>query len=139
MRQLLTWCATRAMHPKPQGTSFEEASARSAARVIEEELLRDIANKSELSDWFSREEAPAPVVPLPERPHPKNVDNAARIANVEEQLKRYVLDCYHCNNPLTILGYDQRKRHLKHYCDHHRCPSLSNSSEMQIRIQTKTR
>lgn len=88
MRQLLTWCATRAMHPKPQGTNFEEASARSAARVIEEELLKDLANKSELSDWFSREDAPAPVVPLPERPNPKNVQNTAKITELEEQIKR---------------------------------------------------
>lgn len=88
MRQLLTWCATRAMHPKPQGTNFEEASARSAARVIEEELLKDLANKSELSDWFTREDAPEPVVPLPEKPNPKNSQNAEKIAELEEQIRR---------------------------------------------------
>ena len=88
MRQLLTWCATRAMHPKPQGTTFEEASARSAARVIEEELLKDLANKSELSDWFSREDAPARVVSRPERPNPRNIQNAEKIAELEEQFKR---------------------------------------------------
>ncbi|KAK5310732.1 hypothetical protein LTR70_009267 [Exophiala xenobiotica] len=88
MRQLLTWCATRAMHPKPQGTNFEEASARSAARVIEEELLKDLANKSELSDWFIREDAPEPVVPLPEKPNPKNTQNAEKIAELEEQIRR---------------------------------------------------
>ena len=30
MRQLLTWCATRALDAKPIGTNFEDASARSA-------------------------------------------------------------------------------------------------------------
>lgn len=90
MRQLLAWCATRATHAKCQGTSFAESSATSAARVIEEELLKDLANKSELSDWFSREEAATPVVPLPERAHPKNAENAAKIVEVEEQLRRYV-------------------------------------------------
>lgn len=89
MRQLLTWCATRAMHPKPQGTSFEEASATAAARVIEEELLKDLANRSELSDWFGREDVPAPVVPLPERPNPKNMQNTEKLAELEEQIKRY--------------------------------------------------
>ncbi|KAK5097414.1 hypothetical protein LTS08_006826 [Lithohypha guttulata] len=88
MRQLLTWCATRNMHPKPQGTTFEEASARSAARVIEEELLKDLADKSEMSDWFNREDTGASVVPLPERPHPKNLENATKIVEVEEQLRR---------------------------------------------------
>lgn len=88
MRQLLTWCATRAMHPKPQGMNFEESSAISAARVIEEEVLKDLANKSELSDWFSREDASTPAVPLPERPNPKNVLNVEKITELEEQVKR---------------------------------------------------
>ena len=78
------------MHPKPQGTSYAEASAKSVARVIEEELLKDIANKSELSEWFSREDDPAPAVPLPERPNPKNVSNAEKIHELEEQIKRCV-------------------------------------------------
>jgi len=88
MKQLLTWCATRSMHPKPQGMNFEEASAMSAARVIEEEVLKDLANKSELSDWFSREDMPAPAVPLPERPNPKNVQNIEKITELQEQISR---------------------------------------------------
>lgn len=88
MKQLLTWCATRATHPKPQGRNFEEASAMSAARVIEEEVIKDLANKSELSDWFSREDDSAPAVPLPERPNPKNVQNTKKIAELEEQIRR---------------------------------------------------
>lgn len=91
MRQLLTWCATRAMHPKPQGTSYAEASAKSVARVIEEELLKDIANKPELSEWFSRDDDPAQAVPLPERPNPKNVSNMDKITELEEQIRRYVM------------------------------------------------
>lgn len=90
MRQLLTWCATRAMHPKPQGTSYAEASARSVARVIEEELLKDLANKPELSEWFSREDDAVPAVPLPERPNPKNTSNTTKIGELEEQIRRYV-------------------------------------------------
>src|ERR1700743_3237402 len=75
MRQLLTWCAERALDEKPMGTQFEDSSARQAgwwtpgsriwakltcspARVIEEELLKELSNKSELSDWFTREEIP---------------------------------------------------------------------------------
>ncbi|EXJ79250.1 hypothetical protein A1O3_08751 [Capronia epimyces CBS 606.96] len=88
MRQLLTWCATRALDEKPMGAEFEDASARAAARVVEEELLKDLSNKSELSDWFGREDAPIQKRPLPERPNPKNLQNIEKIAELEEQIKR---------------------------------------------------
>lgn len=58
------------------------------ARVIEEELLKDLANKSELSDWFSREDVPVQQFPLPERPNPKNAQNVEKIAELEEQIQR---------------------------------------------------
>lgn len=86
MRQLLTWCGTRAMGEKSAGGEFEDQSARMAARVIQEELLKDLANRSEMSDWFSREDAPAPMKPLHTRPNPKNEQNATRIKELEEQI-----------------------------------------------------
>lgn len=79
------------MHPKPQGTNYAEASARSVARVIEEELLKDLANKPELSEWFSRDDDPVSAVPLPERPNPKNISNAEKISELEEQIRRCVV------------------------------------------------
>ncbi|RMZ75739.1 hypothetical protein DV737_g5138, partial [Chaetothyriales sp. CBS 132003] len=93
MRQLLTWCATRAMDQKAMGGTFEEASAVAAARVMEEELLKDLSNRSELSDWFTREDEPPgrrqeEVPAMPERPNPKNVQNAAKIVELEGQIKR---------------------------------------------------
>ncbi|KAK5330457.1 hypothetical protein LTR93_002046 [Exophiala xenobiotica] len=88
MKQLLTWCATRALDEKPIGTDFEDSSARSAARVIQEELLKGLANESKLSDWFSREDALVQQKPLPERPNPKNVQNIEKIEELEEQIKR---------------------------------------------------
>jgi kinetochore protein Mis13/DSN1 len=54
MRQLLTWCATRAMGEKSTGSNTGKESEILAARVIQEELLKDFSNKSEMSDWFSR-------------------------------------------------------------------------------------
>lgn len=107
MRQLLTWCAERALDEKPKGTEFEDSSARQAgwfnmimvrrtvliilpARVIEEELLKELSNKSELSDWFAREEVVAPKKPLPVRPNPRNVQNLEKMAELEEQIQRYV-------------------------------------------------
>lgn len=88
MRQLLTWCATRSLDQKPMGASFEVSSAIAAARVIQDELLKDLGNKSELSDWFSREDVAAPAIELPQRPNPKNVQNVEKIAELERQIER---------------------------------------------------
>lgn len=89
MRQLLTWCATRCLDQKPFGAEFEDASAVAAARVIEEELLKDLANRSEFSDWFAREDVLEPPKELPQRPNPKNLQNADKIKELEEQIQRY--------------------------------------------------
>ncbi|KAL9111794.1 MAG: hypothetical protein Q9227_003853 [Pyrenula ochraceoflavens] len=88
MRQLLTWCATRAMGEKLLGAEFEDQSARMAARVIEEELLKDLANRSEMSDWFGREDVPPPIKPVVRKPNPKNVQNEEKIRELEAQIKR---------------------------------------------------
>ncbi|KAI4665582.1 uncharacterized protein J4E78_003044 [Alternaria triticimaculans] len=70
MKQLLTWCGSRALPAKPSG-DVKNANAimagmskrsradktktdRSAARAIQQELIDDFASKPELSDWFSR-------------------------------------------------------------------------------------
>ena len=90
MRQLLTWCGTRAIGEKPTGIDFEEVSAKQAARVIQEELLKELANKSELSDWFGREDVQQPQAPLQERPHPKNIQNEQKILELEDQIRRFV-------------------------------------------------
>jgi len=50
--------------------------------------LKDIANNSEMSDWFAREDAPKPSLPMEERPHPRNVQNLEKIKELEEQIKR---------------------------------------------------
>jgi kinetochore protein Mis13/DSN1 len=94
MRQLLTWCATRSLDQKAFGEEFEDSSTRTAARAIEEELLKDLANRSELSDWFSREDIPEAPKEIPERPNPKNRQNAEKITELEQQIKRY--PCSRC-------------------------------------------
>jgi kinetochore protein Mis13/DSN1 len=88
MKQLLTWCATRCFDQRERGGTFEDASAVAAARVIEEELLKDLANRSDLSDWFSREDVVPPPKELPERLNPKNLQNAEKIRELSEQIKR---------------------------------------------------
>jgi kinetochore protein Mis13/DSN1 len=58
-----------------------------AARVIQEELLQDFSNKSELSDWFGREDADPPALVV-RKPNPKNLQNAEKIKELEEQIQR---------------------------------------------------
>jgi kinetochore protein Mis13/DSN1 len=105
MRQLLTWCATRALGDKPTGARPEDASVRLAgmslqvpfikdrltcvARVIQEELLKDFSTNSELSNWFGREDVNPPAVVV-KKPNPKNIQNADKIKELEEQIQRYV-------------------------------------------------
>ncbi|KAN0083260.1 Mis12-Mtw1 protein family domain containing protein [Elaphomyces granulatus] len=91
MKQLLTWCATRAMGSKPSGSRSDDDSARLAARVIQEELLQDFSNKSELSDWFGREDADPPALVV-RKPNPKNLQNAEKIKELEEQIQRLQIE-----------------------------------------------
>ncbi|EFE41541.1 Mis12-Mtw1 family protein [Trichophyton verrucosum HKI 0517] len=87
MRQLLTWCATRALGEKPTGSRSEDESARLAARVIQEELLKDFGDRSDLTDWFSRPETTTPAVVI-KKPNPKNIQNADKIKELEEHIRR---------------------------------------------------
>ncbi|KAL9129420.1 MAG: hypothetical protein Q9217_002125 [Psora testacea] len=85
MRQLLTWCGTRALGNKPSFRG-ENGNAILAAREIQSQLLKDFTRKSNLSDWFSRDERPPP--PSPPKPNPKNAANQAKIQELEQQLAR---------------------------------------------------
>ncbi|OQD89661.1 hypothetical protein PENANT_c002G02665 [Penicillium antarcticum] len=88
MRQLLIWCATRALGDKPSGGSnSDDQSARLAARVIQEELLREFSSNSELSNWFSREEVNPPAV-IVKKPNPRNVQNTEKIKELEEHIQK---------------------------------------------------
>jgi len=105
MKQLLTWCGSRALPAKPSG-DVKNANAIMAARAIQQELIDDFASKPELSDWFSRvrgwasvryefgliviqeETAPPPVV---KKPNPQNEMNKAKLEELEDEVKRYVL------------------------------------------------
>ncbi|KAL4775426.1 Mis12-Mtw1 protein family-domain-containing protein [Aspergillus nidulans var. acristatus] len=86
MRQLLIWCGTRALLEKPSGSRSGDESARLAARVIQEELVKDFASNSELSNWFSREDT-APTVVV-KKANPKNLQNQDKIKELEEQIQK---------------------------------------------------
>jgi kinetochore protein Mis13/DSN1 len=85
MKQLLTWCGSRALPEKPSGT-VKNANAIMAARAIQQELIDDLASKPELSDWFSREETAPPTVV--KKPNPQNVKNQATLEEFEQEVKR---------------------------------------------------
>ncbi|KAI9669504.1 MAG: hypothetical protein M1829_005093 [Trizodia sp. TS-e1964] len=85
MRQLLTWCGERALGEKPSPDA-EDGHAKLAARVIEEELLKEFSTRGELSNWFDREEVPTAPILLKE--NPRNRDNAEKLKELERQLER---------------------------------------------------
>ncbi|OKP13398.1 Kinetochore protein mis13 [Penicillium subrubescens] len=87
MRQLLIWCATRALPDKPSGSHSEEISARLAARAIQEEILKEFSSNSDLSNWFSREDVNPPTVVV-KKPNPRNVQNTDKIKELEEQIQK---------------------------------------------------
>ncbi|KAL9096043.1 MAG: hypothetical protein Q9165_001565, partial [Trypethelium subeluteriae] len=85
MKQLLTWCGTRALPSKPSGI-VEGSNAIMAARVIQEELLKEFSSRSELSDWFNREDT-TPAV-LVKKPNPRNIQNAAKLKELEQEIEK---------------------------------------------------
>jgi kinetochore protein Mis13/DSN1 len=91
-KQLLTWCASRALIDKPKPTEASntiETIAIESARQIQEELIKDFATKSEFSDWWS--ERDMPISTLPKKPNPRNVRNEAKIKELEAEIQRLVV------------------------------------------------
>ncbi|SMR44292.1 unnamed protein product [Zymoseptoria tritici ST99CH_1A5] len=94
MRCLLGWCGTRAMPAKPDPPKEStpaanlEFQALQAARVIQEELSLDLISNGLLSDWFSRDEAVPPQIPLRKKANPRNIANAAKAEELERELER---------------------------------------------------
>ncbi|CAL5867908.1 uncharacterized protein PFLUO_LOCUS2130 [Penicillium psychrofluorescens] len=58
-----------------------------AARVIQEELLKELESNSELSNWFGREDLNPPAVVV-KKPNPRNVQNTDKIKELEEQIQK---------------------------------------------------
>lgn len=105
MRQLLIWCATRALEEKPSSSHSEDRSAALAgiffssyvsewshtnglpARVIQDEVLKEFSSNSELSNWFSREDVNPPTVVV-KKPNPRNVQNTEKIKELEAQIQK---------------------------------------------------
>ncbi|KAH8599178.1 Mis12-Mtw1 protein family-domain-containing protein [Bisporella sp. PMI_857] len=85
MKQVLTWNGERALGEKPSHGDPDSAASL-AARVIKESLLKDFANKSEFSDWFSREELAIPTK-IVKTPNPRNIEIEENLAGLEFRIK----------------------------------------------------
>lgn len=112
MKQLLTWCGERALSEKPpHGTHGSSAVlggecpvrtldlhradvltlslfSLETARAIQDQLLKDFGSRGEFSDWFSREDEPAPKRPIILKPNPINIQHDAKIAELEAKIER---------------------------------------------------
>lgn len=94
MKALLTWCGERALSAKPKHGS-KNAGVVHGARAIQDQLLKDFSARSDFSDWFSRDEEPDKAVVL--LPNPRNTELDERMAQLEENIKRY-------HTPLSTLN-----------------------------------
>ncbi|GAM87908.1 hypothetical protein ANO11243_059360 [Dothideomycetidae sp. 11243] len=92
MKQLLVWCGNRALGEKLKlGEKVKEGERQAvhAARVVQEELLADFATRNTLSNWFDRPDDSAQgVSSLVKKPNPRNIQNAAKLAELEAELAR---------------------------------------------------
>lgn len=55
--------------------------------MIQEELLQDFSNNSELSNWLDREDLNPPAVVV-KKPNPRNVQNTDKIKELEEHIQK---------------------------------------------------
>ncbi|ORY87037.1 Mis12-Mtw1 protein family-domain-containing protein [Protomyces lactucae-debilis] len=103
MKQLLGWCARRALEESKTPTSTKQTDSalqiELIARTIEEEVLRDLADGKITTSWYGRpqeeEEARlAGVGPTTRRklPHPQNVANAKKLAEMEARLAKLKME-----------------------------------------------
>ncbi|KAG9230017.1 Mis12-Mtw1 protein family-domain-containing protein [Amylocarpus encephaloides] len=84
MKQLLTWTGERELGEKPSHGEANDLFEQ-AARTIKEGLLKDFSNKSEYSDWFTREDlAPRKVI---KKPNPRNIELAEQIGESDARIK----------------------------------------------------
>ncbi|CAZ85911.1 unnamed protein product [Tuber melanosporum] len=87
MKQLLSWCGKRALsHQTSPAAAGVDGNARAVARIIEEEVLKDLLSNAELSSWFNRDDSQAP--PEVKKPNPRNLDNLAKVEECEANLKK---------------------------------------------------
>ncbi|KAL7275717.1 hypothetical protein RUND412_001326 [Rhizina undulata] len=86
MKHLIAWSGRRALSLPQRQSNDVEGNAHAVARIIQEELLKDVISRAELSSWFNRDDSPATTVI--KLPNPRNAENLAKVQECEENLKR---------------------------------------------------
>jgi kinetochore protein Mis13/DSN1 len=62
------------------------------ARAIQDQLLKEFANRSECSDWFARDDEVVPErkAPVVLEENPRNKEHREKIEQLEAKVKRFV-------------------------------------------------
>ncbi|KAJ8100100.1 Mis12-Mtw1 protein family-domain-containing protein [Lipomyces tetrasporus] len=85
MKQLLTWCAHRSMETKDLAKErWAHSPAAAIARVIEEQLLRDLTDGKISTSWWNRPDDEDRL----KKPNPQNIANLAKIDEFKKRLER---------------------------------------------------
>lgn len=90
MKQLLAWCARRVLDDSKTRPSLhgketdEELQAANIARTIEEEVLKDLIDNKITTSWYHQPDQPPES--LEKKPHPQNLNNAAKMEEMEEKI-----------------------------------------------------
>jgi hypothetical protein len=104
MKQLLGWCARRALEESKATTQSQHSDAAlvdKIARIIEEDVIRDLADGKITTSWYGRpqeedEEASSnsstAQTSRRKLPHPQNIANAKKLAEMEARLAKLQLE-----------------------------------------------
>ncbi|KAK9367024.1 Mis12-Mtw1 protein family-domain-containing protein [Lipomyces kononenkoae] len=86
MKQLLTWCAHRSMEETKNWAKerWAHSPAVAIARVIEEQLLKDLTEGRVSTSWWNRSDDEDRI----KKPNPQNVANLAKIDEFKKRLER---------------------------------------------------
>ena len=89
MKQLLIWCARRALVGIKDVNKQEDVNPGAIARVICDEIVRDLMEGKITTSWYSRDENTSDqAVVMIKKPHPRNEDNLAKEKTCKELLAR---------------------------------------------------
>ncbi|KAG6015177.1 hypothetical protein E4U41_004672 [Claviceps citrina] len=86
MKQLLMWCAERALPERQRGKGNSEAVL--GARAIQDQILKDFAARSDFSDWFPRDDDAPPSSTAVLLPNPRNVELDDKLVALEAKIQR---------------------------------------------------
>lgn len=97
MKQILLWCSKRVLNSqnerlkklkeRPKKSTADEATALTIARVIEDEIIRDLVQGKVSTSWWTRPEDPENDREVIKQPNSQNVTNAENLKAFEKRLQ----------------------------------------------------